>query len=722
MLDNLLTIIPGSLMALSLLIMIFSVQLFPPILDMGMLYIGSLLQDYIGNSTVSLSYFFSGGERSPAELFIFCILLVGGMGMARKNNLNKGKRSKNSRKEREEELEGYRLLYETANDAILIMQGDKFVDCNKKALEFFQVKPEEIIGKNPVDFSPPQQPDGSQSREKAWEYIESALTGKPQLFEWQHKKKDGTRVDCEINLNTFELKGKLYIQAIVRDITHRKTIEKELRRSKEKIEKLHRVALAMSKCQIEEEVFHLTVSAAEEILEFSLCSLDMVEGDYLVVKATSSGLPAEGTRSLKIDEGIAGRTLLTGKPYLIDDIRKDQQARPASGEYRSAISLPIGKMGVFQVAAKRVGAFHEEDLALLELLISHTTEVLKRIKSQEKVNYMTFYDPLTGLYNRVRMDEEIAEIDHEDNLPMSVIMGDMNSLKLVNDVFGHAEGDRMLRNAGQVISKICRKKDILGRWGGDEFLIILPQTTSQEAREVVAGIKKEIKNFGDPVPLGISLGLGFRENMNRKMADVISEAEDLMYREKLLESREHRQRIVDFIHENLSNRSNESQEHFKNLHYLVQRIGRVLALSETEMEALEMLPFLHDLGKIAIPEEILKKPGPLKEREWEVMKRHPEIGYRIAASVPELGMIAEGILSHHERWDGSGYPLGIEGENIVLIARIFAIADAFEVMTAGRPWQEAISRQEAIERIRAGAGSQFDPWLVKMFEKAITTY
>lgn len=339
---------------------------------------------------------------------------------------------------------------------------------------------------------------------------------------------------------------------------------------------------------------------------------------------------------------------------------------------------------------------------------------------QDKILYLSYHDTLTGLYNRRFMEEELKRQELNGKLPLAVIMADVNGLKLANDVFGHAEGDKLLKKAAEAIKKCCRKDDLVSRWGGDEFLIFLPQTSAQAAEEITKRIKSATQAYGtEHLRLSIALGCATKETAGEKLEEVVKEAEERMYRQKLNEGKSFRNSIVNTLLATLYAKSSETEEHAGRLKDFCLKIGTMLKLTSKEMDELSLLAVLHDIGKVGIREEILKKPGSLTELEWEEMKKHPEIGCRIAQNTPELGPIVEHILCHHERWDGQGYPQGLKGEEIPLLCRILAVADAYDAMTSDRPYRKALSREEAIEEIKRNAGTQFDPQIVEMFLESI---
>lgn len=507
---------------------------------------------------------------------------------------------------------------------------------------------------------------------------------------------------------------------VFRDVTEQKAMEAALRESKSKIEKLHDVAIKMERSQEEQEVYNLTVEAAEEILNFNICSLDIVEDGFFVPKATSSGVPVDGSATMPCDKGLGGRTYMEGKTFLVEDIQKAPGAAPVKSRYRSAISLPIGDLGIFQVISEEVGGFGQEDKDLAELLISHTTEALKRIKSEKKIRYISFHDNLTGLYNRAYFEEELKRLDTKRQMPLSIVIGDANGLKLTNDVFGHQEGDRLLQAMARILTETCRNEDIIARWGGDEFAILLPGTGREEAKNICSRIKKACQDSDHtPIQPSISLGVSSKEDVSEDAGEVLKRAENEMYSNKLTESREIRDSIINSLQRTLSQYTFEDREHISRIRELSLATGKELGLKRRELEKLELLAAIHDIGKIAIPEEILKKTTELSKEEWEAIKRHPEIGFRIAESSQEFSQVADYILTHHERWDGKGYPQGLKGEDIPLLARIIAVVEAYEVMTSGRPYREKLLPREALTELEKNAGSQFDPEIVNLFSRLV---
>jgi len=364
------------------------------------------------------------------------------------------------------------------------------------------------------------------------------------------------------------------------------------------------------------------------------------------------------------------------------------------------------------------GIYEENgEVKTLEGIIIDITESKQRLM---QVQYLNDHDPMTGLYNHRFFEEAKFRLDRKECLPLSIITADINGIRLINDAFGHAEGDRMIIETAKIIQGCCRDGDVLARTGGDEFRILLPNTDWEEAYKIVNEINRACERHNNALKdksrsINLSVGYGTKTITDENIKVTEKEAEDYMYRHKLLEQNSYYSAILSSTMATMYVKSQETEEHAQRLAELSKMIGRVLNLQQKSMDELELFAMLHDIGKIGIDDRILNKPGKLSDEEWEVMKRHPEIGYRIARSSPELAPVAEYILTHHEHWDGNGYPKGLKGENIPLLSRILAVADAYDAMTEDRVYRKALTREQAIEEIRKNAGTQFDPNIVQIF-------
>lgn len=347
-------------------------------------------------------------------------------------------------------------------------------------------------------------------------------------------------------------------------------------------------------------------------------------------------------------------------------------------------------------------------------------EVVDRKKKEEENLYLSYHDVLTGLYNRRFYEEEIKRLDIQGNLPMSIIIADVNGLKLVNDAFGHHKGDELLLKAAIAIQKACRKDDIFARWGGDEFVILLPNTKAEEVEGIIEKIKAQYSNEQvNTLSISISFGWDTKREIDEDIQEVLKSAEDYMYKHKVIQNEGMRGNTINTIIHTLHEKNPREERHSKRVSEICQKIGKAIGFTEIEVSRLKVVGLLHDIGKIAIEEGILNKPGKLTQQEREEIKRHPDIGYRILSSSYEMLEIADCILAHHERWDGAGYPKGLKGEAIPKVARIVALADTYDAMTSERSYRKPLSENEVLAEIRNNAGSQFDPEIARVFVEKV---
>jgi diguanylate cyclase (GGDEF)-like protein/PAS domain S-box-containing protein/putative nucleotidyltransferase with HDIG domain len=339
----------------------------------------------------------------------------------------------------------------------------------------------------------------------------------------------------------------------------------------------------------------------------------------------------------------------------------------------------------------------------------------ERKRNEDYIKYLSYHDSLTRLYNRMFFEEEMRRLNTERSLPLSIIFGDVNGLKLTNDIFGHAAGDDLLRKTAEILIKVCREEDIMARMGGDEFAILLPKTSAQVALKIIERIKNEFSK--EPIGVikySISMGYDTKVKMNKSIEETMENAEDMMYKEKMLNRKIIDSSMIQTIIETLHNASEREKQHSINVSKLCQNIGRALKLPEPEIRKLKEAGYLHDVGKIVLGNEILKKNEKLTEEEKKEMQQHPVVGYRILNLFGETLDIAEGVLHHHEGWDGSGYPKGLKGEEIPKLARIIKVAESYDSMVNKHQYHH-MKKEEALKEIEAKSGIIYDPEIVKIF-------
>ncbi len=357
------------------------------------------------------------------------------------------------------------------------------------------------------------------------------------------------------------------------------------------------------------------------------------------------------------------------------------------------------------------------EVEALEGIIVDITETKEAL---DRIHYMDEHDDMTGLFNRKYFDARMAAYEGSLMLPISLIICDINGIRLINDAFGHEAGDRLITETAKVLQRSCGQGAVLARTGGDEFAAILPGKDGQAAIEQIERTRSEIDTFNlscerDEERISLAIGSAAKENPAQTLEDVEKEAAEALRRSKLFEQKSRNNAVLSSIMSTMYARSQETEAHSQRMAELCGAIAARMGVPKNELDKLHLFAMIHDIGKIGISDSVLNKPAKLSEEEWVMMRRHPQIGYRIAHSVPELAGVANYILAHHERWDGSGYPYGLFQEAIPLLARILAVVDAYDAMTEDRIYRKAMSREAAIEEIRTNSGTQFDPGVVAVF-------
>lgn len=347
------------------------------------------------------------------------------------------------------------------------------------------------------------------------------------------------------------------------------------------------------------------------------------------------------------------------------------------------------------------------------IVFRDNTEKKERL---ERIEYLSYHDQLTGLYNRHFFEEEVKRLDVQRNLPITIAMLDVNGLKMVNDVFGHEAGDELLIKTAKVLKRECRSDDIISRFGGDEFVVLLPETSYEQTELIISRIQKALEDEKNgKYVVSLSAGWATKTDVSQDKQELLSAAEDSMYRKKIIESQKMRIETIDLILENFHKLNPEEKIHSEKVSEICKDIGRKMNLDTQTLLELEIAGFMHDIGKSTVRNELLVKKGKLTESEIEEIKMHSEIGYRILKAADLYSGIAEHILSHHEWWNGKGYPRALSNEGISLAARILAVAEAYQYMIEERTFKEAYTHERAVEELKKWAGTQFDPEIVKYF-------
>ena len=352
-------------------------------------------------------------------------------------------------------------------------------------------------------------------------------------------------------------------------------------------------------------------------------------------------------------------------------------------------------------------------------------------------------DPLTGLLNHrafyKRLEAETARAGRE-GAALAVAVLDLDNFKFFNDVYGHTVGDEVLKEVAQRLGALCRRYDVVARFGGDEFALLLGGIGTAQRQDIEARLKAGTvgMSFQPPngeaaVPLSVSVGVAVFPTHSAERLEVIRIADERLRRAKtgaeadgeaghlragLLQSVEGFS-LLDALVTAVDNKDRYTRRHSEDVMTLCLRIARAMGLPQAEQDALAIGALLHDVGKIGVPDAILRKPGRLTGEEFEAVKQHPQMGAIIVAAVPGMEQALDAIRHHHERWDGGGYPTGLAGEQIPFIARLMAVADAYSAMTADRPYRKGHSRPDALAVLQDGAGTQWDPAFVNALKRVL---
>ncbi|HAF85053.1 MAG TPA: diguanylate cyclase [Sphaerochaeta sp.] len=380
----------------------------------------------------------------------------------------------------------------------------------------------------------------------------------------------------------------------------------------------------------------------------------------------------------------------------------------------------IRKDGTVVWANLSLCVFDPSDEEVLESLCM-TLDISERKSEEDKIRYASTHDALTGFYNRTHFEEHVNTFASEGRLPLTVAFSDVNGLRIINEAFGREQGNLLLQRISSIIKDKIGQGTYASRVGGDEVALVFFNTTAKEAELIIRDIREQVSELlvMDSVRVSVSFGLCEMTNTDDDINEVIRYAEKDVNTHKLMETPHMRGRAVYAIINTLHEKNKREELHSRRVSDFCEALAKALEMTEWQVSEMKLLGLMHDIGKIAISESVLNKEGKLTDKEWQEMKRHPEIGYRILFSVEDMAGLASYVLAHHERIDGKGYPKGLKGLDIPLQARIVTIADSFDAMTAERTYRERVTPKEAARELKRHAGTQFDPTLAKVFVEKV---
>lgn len=340
------------------------------------------------------------------------------------------------------------------------------------------------------------------------------------------------------------------------------------------------------------------------------------------------------------------------------------------------------------------------------------TDITEQKENERMIKYLSCYDSLTGLYNRGYFLSLLKDLDCAENLPIAIVFADINGLKLTNDIFGHFSGDELIKTAADVLRKSCNEKDIIARVGGDEFIMLLPNTNTNEIKKKIHKINKTLSMVKiDAFKCSMSFGYDIKRSESKDIERIIENAESEMYKEKTMSRKNTNEEILHTIITTLHSNLPSEKKHSENVSRLCQLIGKAMNLNENNIRILKDAGYFHDIGKITVDLSVFNKISDSNEVEKEVLRQHPAVGYRILSLFDETLDISESVYSHHENWDGSGYPKGIKGDEIPLFARIISVCEAYDFYTNERNCP-VLDKEQALQKIASFAGTKYDTSIV----------
>lgn len=325
------------------------------------------------------------------------------------------------------------------------------------------------------------------------------------------------------------------------------------------------------------------------------------------------------------------------------------------------------------------------------------------------------YDALTGLFNTQSFYTQFPQWEDNRYWPVSVCVCNIDSLKKLNRECGVLYGDGLIKKLAACVKQYVGSNTFIAKVDDGNIVAMLENTEASDAATIFENIKYDFSKLEPDKQISIEYAITMIDGNENSARNAFEEAKGSMRRKKMLKNASASSSLVESLKQALCESDFQTEEHVERTQKMAARLGREMNLSDTEIGKLELLAILHDIGKVAIPQHVLKKRGGLTPEERHIIEQHTVKGYRIAKSSPELEEIAEGILSHHEKWDGTGYPNGLAGEEIPLLARIISAVDSHDVMVNDRPYHKAMPEEDAIEELKRCAGTQFDPNVVQAF-------
>jgi diguanylate cyclase (GGDEF)-like protein len=593
---------------------------------------------------------------------------------------------------------------------------------------------------------------------------------------WEKEKEAITTADIELFLPVISrdklvsilvLSGKQAGRYLLEDISlleevtsrvavslERGYLYEEARQREEELSLIGHLASIMTSSLDIRQIYDSFIRELRKVLDVDWAAITLVEGEELNLLAITSEVGSAWQTGERLPlKDTATEWVVTNKVPLLEP-NLPEESRFWTGKYhlkqgiQSLVFLPLmvgsEAIGSVCMASRRPNAYSQSQVQLLSQLASRIAMSIENSRLYAQAEQRARIDELTGLWNRRHLMERIqVEIGRHSRYggTFSLVILDLDSFKAFNDTYGHIEGDRLLKQLGLVLKGAIRDADEAFRYGGDEFAILLPQTSIKDAHEVAERVRHRIKSEvkSGSVSMTASLGLASWPVDGIAISEIISAADKALYYAKQRGGNQSQAvleilsplseppsktdlpqdkgafSIIHALAAAVDAKDHYAHDHSQRVKEYAAALCRHLDMEPADIARLSICALLHDIGKLGISDEILNKASKLNAEEWEMIKSHPQMGADIVSHIPQLAACTPGILYHHENYDGSGYLLGLKANAIPLDARILRVVDAFAAMTSARPYRDALSQEEAVEELKAGAGKQFDPDLVESF-------
>jgi len=533
-------------------------------------------------------------------------------------------------------------------------------------------------------------------------------------------------------------------------------LQERLRKREQELTLLNRIATITTSSLNIREVYDALIAELRKVVDVDWVAITLIEGDEISFEGLSTEVGSRWQIGEKLPLKGTGTDWVARRRKSLFDPDLEKSKRFEAGEeqlkrgLRSIVYLPLvvknEAIGSLIIANRKPNAYTVGHVRLLERLASQVAIPVENSRLYARAEQGARIDQLTSLFNRRHFDERIKqEIDRHARYRgmMSLVILDLDFFKAYNDTQGHVAGDKILELIGQFISNSIRNSDLAFRYGGDEFAIILPQSASNDALVVAERVRGRIVAEMDKrdIKISASLGLASWPGDGVTQDEIVNAADRALYYAKEMggnltcvaskmlpsltekaETASNRgtteREVLSIIYNlaaSIEARDPYTYGHSRKVSSYAVALAEAIGLPSEKVTSIGTAALLHDIGKVGVPDEVLNKTGKLEPEAWELIQTHPKLSATIAGHVVSLLACLPAILHHHERWDGGGYPDGLEGEDIPIEARILAVADAFDAMTSSRPYRGKLSYRKVLQELRRCAGTQFDPQLIEAF-------